>query len=468
MSTSGATMKDKTLSRHWLGLNTHRVTQWLPGIISVMMLVVALYLLHRGLQGVQWSDVKDHLSTLGLVHVLLAFFLTVLSYLLLTLYDRLALSHVQFDLPWSKMAPTTFSAYAIGHNVGLAARSGGAVRYRAYTAAGLDATRIARVVFFCSATFFLGASLLLGIYLLYLAIAVVSNVPGGLGVFEGAMLLLLPSVPRAELLGSSLVYRVFYYLLPFLLALVLLVVQESMARRHQLNAVLNQGSLILTRAAPQIISITVFVAGAALLFSGSLPSDAARIRYITELVPDALVQASHMLGSVFGLMLLILARGLHRRLESAFWVALVVLLLGAVVSLAKGFDYEEATVLLLAAAVLWSGRREFHRRASLLDEPFNGGWLFGILMITSGAIWLGLFLERHVEYNNDLWWDFTVDHDAPRMLWANLAVVVGLLVFGLARLLRACLLSVGLPRKLISIKLRPPCLSVLRQRRAFR
>ena len=83
----------------------------------------------------------------------------------------------------------------------------------------------------------------------------------------------------------------------------------------------------------------------------------------------------HMLGSIFGLMLLILAQGLYRRLEGAYWVALIVLLLGIVVSLVKGFDYEEAALLLLAAVVIWSGRHEFNRRASLYHPEWHPKYL---------------------------------------------------------------------------------------------
>lgn len=532
MNRTAASTEDQKNPRSWLGLNTHRFTRGLPAIISVVLLFAALYLLHRTLHGLQWSDVQAHMRALGPLPVAYALLLTAASYLLLTLYDWLAMKYVQFELPWTRIAATAFSAYAIGNNVGLATLSGGAIRYRAYTALGIDATRIAHIVFFCSSTFFLGsgcllgmalmlepASLLadlplspdtmramglllflaplfyiawtlrpsaslsmggwritlpstpmaiaqlligsldlviaslvlfvlmpadmdlaflpfLGIYLLCLAVAVISNVPGGIGVFEGAMLLLMPSISSADLLGALLLYRTVYYLLPFVIALILLVVQESMARRQQVNAVLSQSTLIMTRAAPQIIGVMVFAAGAALLFSGSLPSDAARLHYLEEFIPDSLVQVSHLLGSIFGLMLLILARGLHRRLEGAFWVALVVLLLGMLVSLIKGFDYEEATTMLLAAGVLWSGRHQFNRRASLLDEPFTGGWLLGILMICGGAIWLGFFAQRHVDYSNDLWWNFAINHDAPRMLRASLAVVIGLMIFGLARLLR--------------------------------
>ncbi|MEH1899891.1 MAG: lysylphosphatidylglycerol synthase domain-containing protein [Nostoc sp.] len=59
----------------------------------------------------------------------------------------------------------------------------------------------------------------LGIYLLAMFAGVVSNVPGGLGVFETVMLLLLSSkLSGAAVLGSLLAYRGLYYFLPLLLA----------------------------------------------------------------------------------------------------------------------------------------------------------------------------------------------------------------------------------------------------------
>ncbi len=58
------------------------------------------------------------------------------QWVLLTLYDTLAMRHVEFPMRWRKVAPTAFSAFAVGHNVGFAALSDGAIRYRAYSAAG--------------------------------------------------------------------------------------------------------------------------------------------------------------------------------------------------------------------------------------------------------------------------------------------------------------------------------------------
>lgn len=52
---------------------------------------------------------------------------------------------------------------------------------------------------------------------------VVSNVPGGLGVFETVILLLLaPQVPAVSVLGALLAYRAVYYFLPLMVAIVLL------------------------------------------------------------------------------------------------------------------------------------------------------------------------------------------------------------------------------------------------------
>ncbi|MDF2387236.1 UPF0104 family protein [Nostoc ellipsosporum NOK] len=74
----------------------------------------------------------------------------------------------------------------------------------------------------------------LGIYLLAMFAGVVSNVPGGLGVFETVILLILsPKISAAAILGSLLAYRAIYYFLPLLLAASLLGIFEvSFARRN--------------------------------------------------------------------------------------------------------------------------------------------------------------------------------------------------------------------------------------------
>lgn len=62
----------------------------------------------------------------------------------------------------------------------------------------------------------------LAVYILAVMIGMVSQAPGGLGVFEATILLALSSYPREPVLGALLLYRLCYYLVPFVIALALL------------------------------------------------------------------------------------------------------------------------------------------------------------------------------------------------------------------------------------------------------
>jgi glycosyltransferase 2 family protein len=60
------------------------------------------------------------------------------------------------------------------------------------------------------------------VYIFAVMLGVASHAPGGLGVFEATILLALSSYPREPVLGALLLYRLCYYLVPFVFALALL------------------------------------------------------------------------------------------------------------------------------------------------------------------------------------------------------------------------------------------------------
>ena len=75
----------------------------------------------------------------------------------------------------------------------------------------------------------------LSAYMLAIALGLVSNVPGGLGVFDTAMVVLLRRfLPGDVVLGCVLAYRVVYYLVPMAFALVLFAGYELLQRRDAL------------------------------------------------------------------------------------------------------------------------------------------------------------------------------------------------------------------------------------------
>jgi phosphatidylglycerol lysyltransferase len=269
----------------------------------------------------------------------------------------------------------------------------------------------------------------------------VSHVPGGLGVFETICLLMLgsdSSYPESlpALTASFLMYRLIYYVLPLILASILLAAHEVLFRRA---IVLRWGSSLGrwgSVMAPHLLALTTFVSGMILLFSGALPAVRGRMVLLRDFLPLPAVEASHFLGSLVGAALLILARGLQRRLDAAYHITLVLLSAGVALSLLKGLAYEEAVILTVMLITLIPCRSYFYRRASLISDRFTPGWIALALIVVLASVWLAYFSRRHyVLYTNDLWWQFAFEKDAPRSLRASAGAVILVLLFALARLL---------------------------------
>lgn len=275
-----------------------------------------------------------------------------------------------------------------------------------------------------------------GLFLLAQFTGVASQVPGGVGVFEGLMVVLLPGTPVAALLGSLLVFRAIYYLLPLAVAAAALGLYEVAQRTAGLARVARAFRRWSSVMAPQLLAVAAFASGAVLLFSGATPGLETRLAWLRHVIPLPVVELSHFLGSVIGMALLLLARGLQQRLDAAYLASIVLLVAGIVASLLKGLDYEEALVLGAALALLLPMHRAFYRKASVLRQSLTAGWISAIALVLVAWLWLGLFSFSHVQYSDELWWQFALHGGAPRFLRASVGVVAVIAAFGLARLLR--------------------------------
>ncbi|MFT5731182.1 MAG: phosphatidylglycerol lysyltransferase [Desulforhopalus sp.] len=277
----------------------------------------------------------------------------------------------------------------------------------------------------------------LAVYLLAQLAGLVSQVPGGLGVFETIIVVMLSTrLPANQIFGALLAYRAFYYWLPLGTAALLLGLQEILRKRQQVVAFVQLFDQRVSPMVPQVLAVTVFLVGAILLFSGTTPTLEQRIVFFKNLVPLSLLELSHFIGSIAGMGLLLLGRGLQRRLDAAYNLTIGLLIAGIIASLAKGFDYEEAVALFLILVAIWPTRRHFYRKVSLFSQPFNAGWIAAICIILGGSMWLGFYCYRHVEYTDSLWWRFAFGGDGSLFLRATVGIVVLGLFFAAARLLR--------------------------------
>ena len=510
-------------------VGSKRFWGWAQAFVAAVVFAAVILTIHKVLAEYPLHAIIAELRGIPLKSVTAAGLLTALSYSLLTLHDKFGLRYAGVQLPYPRAAMTSFAAYAFGHNFGFSALTGGAVRYRMYSALGVNATEVATVAVFCGLATIMGLAVVggaalfvappassamhlghtwtrvVGVLLILFALAylawasfargriqigswslrppgallalvqigvavtdllvaggvvwvllpesahvefaafiatfaiaivagMVSQVPGGLGVFEGVLLVSLPQVPAPQLLGALLAYRAIYYLAPLVTAALLLGAHELvLVRGHIAKAgALARVAPVLRPVAPQFIGALVFLAGTVLLISGATPGIDVRLREVRHILPLPLLELSHLAGSVAGVGLLILARGLYRRLNAAYHMTFWLLVAGIVASLFKGFDVEEATFLAVTLLVLRLASGEFYRPAGLFAQRLSPAWFVSVAIILALSVWIGFLTYRHVPYSNDLWWTFALHGDASRMLRASFAASVILAAFLLA------------------------------------
>lgn len=182
--------------------------------------------------------------------------------------------------------------------------------------------------------------------------------------------------------------------------------------------------------APYAAAVAAFMAGLSILASAATPAIAYRLHILSDKAPVAVIEFSHFAASLVGLLLMLVGSGLWRRREGAFWTAIALLLAGAVFSLTKGLEYEEATVLVGVAGLFWLARKAFDRPSRLFQGRLSTAWLAATVAAVGSMAVLGFLAFRNVVYTDELWWTFVRDGDASRFLRAGL--VIAILTFAIA------------------------------------
>ncbi|WP_246248849.1 lysylphosphatidylglycerol synthase domain-containing protein [Chelativorans alearense] len=163
---------------------------------AVAAVALAGFLLYRTLSRYDWAELVSAVAAVSFDRLLIAICFAAASYLSLTGFDFLALRYAGHPLSYRRAALASFTSLSIGHNIGLAALSSGALRYRFYSRWGLGAGDVAKVILFCALTVALGLSILGGVALLFhpdLAVQVM-GVPRGSVYFVGAACLVWPAL----------------------------------------------------------------------------------------------------------------------------------------------------------------------------------------------------------------------------------------------------------------------------------
>ncbi len=268
------------------------------------------------------EEVARYLRSIERMRLVIIALWTIISYLILTGYDGLALRFLKKRVSYPRVFLTAFIGYSISKNLGISWLTGGSMRYRFYSRWGMTLKDVSKLVVFNTTTFLCGfffwggfsffffplkedlpavvpnairpliGFMLWGVLLLYFlvcsrsrkiftfwgrtwhlpslsialsqgllgefdvfvtlwilylilppgavslgaflsayfmaeVVSILTHAPGGIGVFESTLLMLLEGrLAGAVLLSSLLLYRVVYFLIPMVIGIALLAVDE--------------------------------------------------------------------------------------------------------------------------------------------------------------------------------------------------------------------------------------------------
>ncbi len=464
----------------------------LPALLGVALLVGAIYVVQREFRHLKLADIKASLAAIPRTALVISFAWTVLSYGVLTFYDRLGTIYAGHKVRYRRVAFASFCAYALSHNLGFAAVSGAAVRYRLYSHWGLTPVQIAKVVAFCSLTFGLGGLVLGGCILFFEPMAIpffnqflplwafyvigaamwalvaayvvvsrfagtirirghefnlpdwrmaivqvalasvdvaitaaifyallpptpgltylrflacylasysaglLANLPGGIGVFDTAMLLgLEPYLPAPVVLGAILVFRLYYYVIPLFLAGSMFAGNEILLRGGALlkSGFLARSAMSLGRISEPDFAVgaatgTVAMCGALLLSLGVL-DDRPDFSWIDPDFADMAASAGQFVPSLIGAALMALAIGLSQRVTLAWGATIALLLLAAGYTAAQGDQLWISAVLVLSAVLVAPFRDAFYRDARLLTGTLQADVLVPLIALAVCVVGAG-------------------------------------------------------------------------------
>jgi phosphatidylglycerol lysyltransferase len=295
---------------------------------------------------------------------------------------------------------------------------------RQFLVSALDIAVSASVLYVLLPGGVMGWPAFLAVYSVAVGLGVLSHVPAGLGVFETVIIAALGQTADVDaVLGALMLYRVIYHVLPLLLAVIFVVGAEvrGLSRRPVASSLRR----VAGRLTPILLATLALVLAAMLVFSSVTPTPDENLAFLSSYVPLPILEGAHFLASLLGLVLVIVARGLARRLDGAWWAALVIASVALLLSLIKAVALVEAGLLAFFVISLLATRRIFDRPATFTSEPLTPSWLSALLALCIFAGTVLLFVYRDVGYSHGLWWQFELSAEAPR----GLRAVLGLTIF---------------------------------------
>ncbi|MDR3111973.1 MAG: phosphatidylglycerol lysyltransferase domain-containing protein [Elusimicrobiota bacterium] len=473
-----------------------RYLKFIIAPLGLLIFVIAIILLHNQLKNLNYKDIANAFSSIASIKIYAALFLALFYYFLLGCYDVVAFRYVgqKNTMKFSDILLSCFISNALGNNTGYSMLFGGSIRYRLYSIHNISMLDVTKVLFFSSATIWLGLLvigsfvftfspaqldgvlnfnfstkaigiffiLILAVYLIlcslhfkkinlfnktfsfpnlqiafwqiflsvsdwliasvilyilmpsgeftylmllkvFLAaqlLAIISQVPGGMGVFETTIALLLPSsASNPAVIGGLLAYRAIFYFFPLSIALLLLCAFEISQFIKKTKTSVKVFGKTLSALSVQFITILSFIYGTVLMFYSISPSTLSQSNLLQKtfhFVPWAWVfDFPRFLLSASAIALLFISKALQFRVKSARSAALFLMTFSIIVT----FNYSFNILIFILFAFLFVlfilSKKYFYREKSIFAVSLNMWWFSTVCGVFALSLWVGFFINRY-------------------------------------------------------------------------
>ncbi len=500
------------------------ILRHLPAALGVALLLGAIYVVQHEFRHLKLTDIGQALRAIPVAALVFSFIWTFVSYFILTFYDRLGTIYAGHKVSYGRVAFASFCAYSLSHNLGFAAVSGAAVRYRLYAHWGLTPLQIGKTVAFCSLTFGLGGMVLGGIilflepravpffgqhlplaalygvgallwaivigyvslatvlgnfrvfgheialpgwrmallqvalatvdvattatifyallpsapgltWLIFLGVYVASysaglaaNLPGGIGVFDTAMLLgLSPYLDAPPVVGAIVIFRLYYYIIPLFLAGSLFAGNEILLRGGGLlqRVARLSGPQAIGRWSEPDFAVTaatgaVALCGTVLLLLGVL-APVPDFAWLDSEYAEIATRAGSFIPSLIGAGLVVMAIGLSHRVNLAWGLSTLLLIAGAAFTATQDNLLWVSAVMILTVMLVAPFRAHFYRHASLLSGPLEPSSAVSLLVLAASLIGLATTRPHVLAVANDAWWAIVLSPNVPHTVRLTIA-----------------------------------------------
>lgn len=226
-------------------------------------------------------------------------------------------------------------------------------------------------------------------------IGIVSMIPGELGTFDIMMIMGMGSlnIPRESVVAWLLLFRLFYYIIPFLIGVLLFSKNVSVTLNTRFSGI-PKG--LLLEVFHKIEVLLLYLTGTMLVLSATIPEAFDHIQWLAHLNPIRLNFVMQYPSIFLGYLFIIAGRGVSARVSRAYFPTLLLIAATIGYAVLAGFRFSTMCFLLFLLAIMVLSKSELFRKQLV----YSWEWLTidGLLMgsLTVLYVIIGVYNMPHL------------------------------------------------------------------------